>query len=320
MVEAVIGVELGAAWIPPLRRRAATDGPIKWPTVAAFVMSGTGEEARAARAGLGAQQIIVTDPMHEARRLDLHFAERGLLTTPTSALLFPRREAGVETPTAATQVIRRHLFNTTLRDSGLGTLCDLLAQADSGSQDGDIAGRGIPAAAFLAPIAASLRGSLNKAAKLASKSTALASPLLDPERHRARRRPGGEDLVFAPPQLVHVEAQRALTIVADQRLVVDQGHQDITQLTEQLRDMAEVHSGEPFLDDRAAPFEALRQQRTEGASARGYVRADSDARQLRLQIADVAAGWARTIAREQGYAALVATFRCVVYNGRILMP
>ena len=82
--------------------------------------------------------------------------------------------------------------------------------------------------------------------------------------------------------------------------------------------MAEVHAGEPFFEDREAAFESLRQQRLEGASPRGYVRSDTDAKQQRLQLADVAAGWARTIIRAQGYDALVTTFRCVIYNGQIL--
>lgn len=320
MVEAVVGVDLGAAWIPPLLRQAAVDGPMKWPQVAAFVTSGFGEEARAARAGLGAQQIIVTDPMHEARRLDLYFEERGLLAEPACMALFAKGAArrGQLAAGSHTEQIRRFLFDATLWQSGLGTLCDLLSQVDSLWPDGDITRRRIPAGAYLAPIAESLGGSLNKAAKLASKTTALASPLLDPDRQPARRHQSGEGAVFLHPDLVQIAAQKALTVVADQRLVVDQGHSDITRLTQQMRDMAEVHAGEPFFEDRQAALETLRQQRRDGASARGYVRSDTDARQQRLQLADVAAGWARTVIRGRGYETLVTTFRCVIYNGRIL--
>lgn len=200
----------------------------------------------------------------------------------------------------------------------MGTLCGLLAQADSRGWDGDIAGRGPSSREYLSPIAGRLGGSLNKAAKLASKTTALASALLDPDRRPSRRVASGEDAVFDRFELGHVIAQRALTVVAEQRLVVDQGHQDITRLTQQLRDMAEVHAAEDFFDDRAAAFDTLEQRRREGAAVRGYARPDTDLRQLRLQLPDVAAGWARTIFRTCGYEVLATTFRCVIYNGRIL--
>lgn len=320
VVEAVIGVDMGAAWIPPLLRQAAPSGPMKWPQVAAFIMHGSGEEARAARAGLSAQQIIVTDPMREARRMDLALAERGPLAEPACVALFahgPTRQ-GPTLASVRTESLRDFLFNATLGQSGLGTLCDLFAQADRDALDGDIAGISNPSSAYLAPIAGSLNGSLNKAAKLASKTTALVSPLLDPDRRGTPRSSRGEDAAFSFPELAHIEARNALAVVADQRLVVDQGHQNITGLTQQLRDMAEVHAGEPFFEDRAAALETLRQQRREGASSRGYVRSDTDVRQRRLQLADVAAGWARTVIREDGYEALVTTFRCVIYNGRIL--
>ena len=320
VVEAVVGVELGASWIPPLQRQSAPDGPMKWPQVAAFVLEGTGEEARAARTGLGAQQIIVTDPMREARRLDLYLAEQGVLVEPASIALFAKPRAGAPDPMAEhrTMWIRGYLFDITLEQSGAGTLCGLMAQADSHGRDGDIAGRGASSRAYLSPIAHRLGGSLNKAAKLASKTTALVSPLLDPDRRPSRRLAEGEDTVFEGLEMGHVIAQRALTIVAEQRLVVDQGHQDITRLTQQLRDMAEVHAADDFFEEREAAFDTLQHQRREGTAARGYVRPDTDARQLRLQLADVAAGWARTIIRTQGYDALCTTFRCVFYNGRIL--
>ncbi|MEP6622447.1 MAG: hypothetical protein ABJE47_24195 [bacterium] len=78
-------------------------------------------------------------------------------------------------------------------------------------------------------------------------------------------------------------SQDPLGVVAERRLVVDKGHEDITDPTARLPDLAEVHSSLYF--DRNQAFDALHDAREEGqVSGRGYVRAGDDRRDLLLQI------------------------------------
>lgn len=303
-----------------LRQRGPTVGPMKWQHVADFVLNGRCEDARRVRAGLAAQSIIVTDPMHRVRQLDLELARRGPVGILPSAMLFTKAvRVGRPRDVYARQMslgLRQYVFDRTLRASGLGVVCGLMADANDYSLDGDVRGRHTDPTPFIDPLAQTLGTSITKAAKLASKATVLATPLLDPDSARPRVGIRGRDSVFE--EFTHRRAQRALALVADHRLVVDQGHQDITTLTQRLRDMAEVHATEYFPEDRQAAFNALQHHRDEVGRGRGYVRADSDTRQIRLQIADVAAGWARTVLGGRGVAVLADTFRCVLYNGVVL--
>ncbi len=191
--------------------------------------------------------------------------------------------------------------------------------------DGDVRGVSRRSADLRAAVAGDLAQSITKAAKLASKVTVLTAPLLDPDgRHAAE----GRGLVggrgdwrserFDPYGAL--ASQEALGVAADRRLIVDAGHDDITALTAKVRDLAEVYARDRFFDDREAAIAALQQQRDgeAGEGERGFVRAEDDRSDVRLQVADVAAGWARTLLAGGGYHALVVTFRCVLHNGRPL--
>lgn len=331
VVEAVVGADLSAAWIAPLRRAAGNANPMKWDDVTSFVMHGTGSESIAARNGLAAQVLIVTDPFRTVRRLDLAANAEGRLGIPYAAFLFggnsvrgTKHLAGAPGP-ALGGALRRLVLENTLDSSGLGLLCERIAQADSREVDGDPRRRGAARSALMASVSGQLGGSLNKAAKLASKATALTAPIIDPDH------PGGDRVrrqaeVFAEAgswgTFDWLVAQEALGVVAERRLVVDRGHQDITNLTARLRDMAEVHAQGPDFD-RAQAFEALRDERAQAAhEGRGYVRAGDDRRHLQLQVADVVAGWGRTIIADprRGYRELARIFRCVLYNGAQLTP
>ena len=54
------------------------------------------------------------------------------------------------------------------------------------------------------------------------------------------------------------------------------------------------------------------------AARQGYVVDSDDRQEYALQLADMAAGWARQIAATQGILAAVLTFPLVLYNGRRL--
>lgn len=212
--------------------------------------------------------------------------------------------------------VRRYVLESTLDSSGLGLLCDHIASAESHDLDGNVHRRGLRGT-LMDAMAGEVGGSLNKAAKLASKATALAVPIIDPDHpggDRVRRRTEAYAEVSRWGSLDHLVSQEALGVVAERRMVVDQGHQDITDLTARLRDMAEVHS-QGLYYDREQAFEALREAREAHFEGRGFVRAGDDRRELLLQVADVAAGWARTIIVSRGYRELVNIFRCVLYNG-----
>jgi len=325
VVEAAVGADLGAPWIAPLRRHVPSHRAMKWQDVEGFVCTGEGVEAAAARAGLSSQLVIVTDPMHSVRRLDLFAADQGGRVAPLAPLLFWKAKHGTDAvidveKARRASILRRIVFDDVLKNSGLGTLCNTLAEAENRTVDGNVMRDRRTGEEFLAPVARQLKGSITNAAKLASKTTILAAPLLEAsgeERHLVKMfGEGFGGSIYAG--LEHVVATRKLGVVADRRMIVDEGHDDITRLTATMRDIAEVHCLDPYFDDRNAAFESLKRQREESRFPRGFVVAENDERELRLQIADIVAGWARTVIERQGFASLAATFKCVLYGNRVL--
>ena len=324
VVESVIGASLGAPWIATLRALARGASPMKWNHVKDAILTGFGLDVSSVRDGLAAQVVVVTDPMATARTIDLATATGRPHFFPLGVLLFARKQGARERPSLPPEIarmvdfMRRGTFDDILEGSGLGRLCDHMSQADARDSAGEAAFGWRSRNRMLESFASSLGGSLNKAAKFASKATVLAVPILDPE-HPAyvaiERR--FEELagVMRFGGYAGEMAQQALTLVANRRLVVDAGHRDITDLTAKLRDIVELHAKGPWFNDAQQAIDAFTDDHAESPAARGFVRPGDDRQELRLQVADVAAGWAGTLIEQHGYRGLASVFRCVLYNG-----
>lgn len=323
VVEAVIVAGPAAGWVPLLRSRGPAVRPMKWGDVALFVTRGRGSESVAVRTGLAGQVIVVTDPMHLVRGVDLLSAERG--STPPISLMTllraPRCLPSAHPAVVFATTLHEALVHDTASTSGIGRLAEDVAALEAGDV---VSGsfRGTVHTDIVARTLAPLKGSLTKTAKLASKATTLIVPLLDSEHPgHPRLHPADEGSVYrfaAPDRFL---AKRSLDAVAGRRLVVDRGHNDIINQTANLRELAEIYASDPYSVDNERAREALMRLTRKGTaapggSAKGYVRPGDDVESVQLQLADVAAGWARTIIEETGYAALVDTFRLVIYNGR----
>lgn len=328
MFEGVIGADLGAPWIGALRERGPDPGPMKWDHVREFVLSGTAVAADAVREGLGGQALIVTDPMRHARSVDLSMATAGLHATPLANLIFldsrPTREGDGPAMAGLRQIsnrVREYIFGEVVRTSGLGRIAGYLADSQRSGIEYGYASGPASQSGLIAPVTASLNGGLNKVVKLASKATALALPVTDPDHAghaRVYERLSSYVEVCRYGLPADKVAQASLAIIAERRMVVDGGHEDIVKLTEQLRDMAEVFAEGPYFD-RARAFGDLAERRSaDAASRRGFVRSGDDVRELRLQIADVLAGFGREIVACHGYVELHRRVRKVVYNGQVL--
>ncbi len=328
MFEGVIGADLEASWIGGLRERAPDPGPMKWDHVKEFVLSGTGGAADAVREGLGGQALIVTDPMRHARSVDLSMATAGLHATPLADLIFldcrPTREVDRRAMVGLRQIsdrARAYIFDEVVRASGLGRIAGYLADSQRSAVEYGYASGPASRSGLIAPVTASLKGGLNKVVKLASKATALALPVTDPDHAghtRVYERLSSYVEVYRYGLPADKVAQASLSIIAERRMVVDGGHDDIVKLTGQIRDMAEVFAEGPYFD-RARAFGDLAERRsTDAASRRGFVRSGDDVRELRLQVADVLAGFGREIVARHGYGELHRRVRKVIYNGQAL--
>jgi hypothetical protein len=153
-------------------------------------------------------------------------------------------------------------------------------------------------------------GSISAAVRLATTANALTAPLVDPDApYRNSLRASSPLFTMSrwsdPATFV---ANAALSEIARRRLIIDEGHSDASAI-ESVRRAAEAS-----LRARAYDQAWLSELTIE----KGFVKEASDERILSLQVADVAAGLARTILAAEGYRGLVGEFRCVIYNDRVL--
>lgn len=315
VVEASVSSPLNSPWIATLRRASRGPGPTKWrdQSVAAYVQDAVGVDADAVRAGLGAQLLVVTDPMADIRRSDLEAANSERWFAPLSYFLFWHGQAGDDEPGRIVRAyrddIRRFVISGLVHDSGIGFVLRHVRVARR--FDGSVCTGGV-----IRDIQRQVPRDLNKAAQFASKASVLAAHMLNPtsgEGARIRERHSAwlERSMWGGPNPEH--SRDLLAAIAQRRLVLDGGHDDIIALTARLREVAEAHS-DPFGFDQATAIGSLDELRAD-SGAHGFVRPGDDARELRLQVADVAAGWARTIIAARGFHALFNSFGYVLYNG-----
>lgn len=149
-----------------------------------------------------------------------------------------------------------------------------------------------------------LGGSLKKISLLAAKTSTLMAHEEEPEaRHElfASVAPPVASLRYASGDGLLNRAR--LEALASRRVVFDQGQTDVVNVVADLHRQAgeRIQLYAPYLGLRIPPD--------------GYVRSGDDREEMRLQIADVAAGWARDVLRTRGLFEVGMTFRLVLYNG-----
>ena len=313
-VSALVSLEFTAPWVGALIRAAGGQNPIKWAAVEKAVAVDRDESARSIREGLRSQIVIVTDAMESVREIDMRAGPQyGLVLS-----LALDRTSSLGVGPGGGQVkkaLHGMVLSQLVEFSGIGKLADHIAKAYSGDIDG--AGRmsgGRYREQFIQTVREGLGGSIRLATQLATGASSLAAPLMDGDSSFNRfatseRARSYETMRWSTPDPSLSRA--ALRTVGARRLILDDGHRDSTTMVEGLRKMASIHASASDWDlDGLGDIE-----RPEVSD--GYVREQSDIYILSLQVADVAAGWARTLLAK-GYCNLCNEFRCVIYNGREL--
>lgn len=260
-------------------------------------MEGVGSEPQLVRDGLQAQTVVLTDAHETARSVDLSVFIQGA-RIPVATMLLMRKWSGV--PAADLDQhhhkLRRWLLRDVLERSGVGTLNALADQARSREFDGMAAGRrrGLD---FVGLVIEELDGKISRIRNLACQATALAARHLDPE---ARGNSAGRLMAAMRFMggLPWFDAQDRLLELSGQRIAFDRDDPGVTAAVERLRRLA--HAAADDWGDEPD---------------RGGVRAVDDADYIRVQVADVVCGWARTVVYQYGLVELVRRFRLVLYNG-----
>ncbi len=291
MVQAALTCALDAKWVRILRSVAKEKYPIKWNNVMAFVLTGRGSEASAVRDGLSEAIIVVTDALQIYREVDLAMLDR----RGSISLLSP----GWQT-TPVTRSIRAKLDKYVARDlldgSGYGSAKRLLRTP--------LPGEGYRASLRRIRPDKEIEQdrSLRQAVHLATSATTLMAHEHDPDaRFLDELRSDPTVCRFGDPYAEWRDRLR-LEALAARRIVFDEGHADVVRAVSALREQAEqrVDEGMVLLS---------------GRSLGGFVGEGCDQRELRLQLADIAAGWASEILHTFDFARLHATFRVVIFNG-----
>jgi hypothetical protein len=321
VIDAEVSTDLGAPWIATLQRVARGADTLKCRAVSDYVRTAVSQEATLLRDGLLTQTLVITDPLEVVRRIDLNV---GTVPGGLMGTLLAARPADSRPETAAlASALRDWMLDRTVDNSGAGHVANLIDAAESIEIDGDVKRRCRTGNSLREYLTNELAGSLTHATLLASKSTVLLAPVLDPEHPRHPRIEHwaagfaevclGDSDPFAP--------RRTLVAVAGRRLLMDRGHENVRDLTAHVRHQAEWFSHPSWLrwDPAAdADDEADADAGRIPYRAPGYVRSADDKQVLGLQVADVAAGYARWIAENRGFRELQRAARTLLYNGRPL--
>jgi hypothetical protein len=297
-IQAVIGADLGAPWVGKLYAAApAAVRPVKWQHVRHFVTEGIGSEPQIVRDGLQAQTVVLTDAHEMARSVDLSVSLMGT-RIPIATMLLMRKWCGVP----ATELERHYrkfrewLLRDMLERSGVGILNSLTNQAMSFELDTMAVDRNLRLD-LSSEMMEEFGRKVGRISKLACQATALTARYLDPQNrgysdHRLMAAERfSEDLPW-------FDAQDRLRELAEQQIAFDRDDTVITAAVERLRRVAYAAAD-------------LWGQELD----RGSVRAVDDADYIRVQLADVVCGWARTLVYQHGLVELVRRFRLVLYNG-----
>lgn len=266
---------------------------MKWKHVEHYVIEGFGLEPQMVREGLQSQTVVLTDAHETARSLDLSVSIQGA-PLPVATMLLMRKWSGV--PGADLGQLRGWLLRDVLDRSGVGTLSSLVREAMSRDWDGLTAGRR-RGPDFTKSVIEELDGKISRISKLACQATALAARYLDPEN----RGESADQLMAAmrfSAGLPWFYAQDRLLELSGQQVAFDRDDPGVTAAVERLRRLAHVAADEWGIEPDL-----------------GGVRAVDDADYIRVQVADVVCGWARTVVYQHGLVELVRRFRLVLYNG-----
>lgn len=297
VVEASYMGDMDAAFVHHLRAAARDAHPMKWADVLPLVLCGTGSEAMAVRDGLSTATIVIVDPRPFLHELDLS-------VLGTSGV--PPVSCWYDVPGLAPlrRQVDRWLSEDLIARSGAGRVLDLLCGpmdlVDLGDEDAYATDYS------LENILERLGKSTMKALRFAAKSTTLVAYEDDPATRmelEAGARAAAATLRYVSPRAWM--ARRRLELLAGRRLVFDRGQDDVVKLVAQLQRDGQARR------DLYAPYLAMR-------GGRGYVTTADDRDELRLQIADVAAGWATDMLASRGLLAVGRTFALVLYNGKRL--
>jgi hypothetical protein len=277
---------------------------MKWKDVKSGLANPTDESARAIRTGLSKQLIVVTDPMEHVRGVDAFHGGPATL----SRLLDRSQPYGNETRRVLiARGFTKSLSEVLFHSSGVGQIAAHVHGALSLERDGMIRGHADYSSSLIDSAVTAAKGSLTAATRIASSATSLSATLIDPDSayHSRRAKSFESYLRYADPD--GFSSRIALKEIARRKLVLDEGHGEAS-IVESFRQMAAV----TLAMDEFEEWES-----SEDNQDVGFVRDDSDNRVLSLQVADVAAGWARSVLSD-GYEALTSVFRVVLYNGREL--
>lgn len=305
-----------APWVAELLRASGGAAPMKWRHVSAYITQGAGAGPDLVRQGLASQVIVVTDVMAFAREFDLSFrTERGpRVVVGLLMLAGPVVLSGNPEQDGLVGRLRTLAAAEALERSGVGAIDRLRRQALSNDLLGELPGSTEFKGLDPHSLARRVGGSLAHAAKLASQSTVLIAHELAGAGREDQQQPSVPDAeatadapddfafenLYDPRAFYDGSARRRLRRIGAVRAIVDAGEEHVTVVVDSVRAAAAA----------VAPGR--------GGEELGYVRVGTDLQYLRLQIADVAAGYARTLLSEQGAAGLVKQFRTVLYKGKML--
>jgi hypothetical protein len=183
-----------------------------------------------------------------------------------------------------------------LSASGVGRVEEILGMSGG-------AGAAVASGTTVKQVLEQLKGVASKVHQIATKATTFTAYEHEEDWLAVRLQTIEKRRMFFDPRARYADWH--LEELAGRRVVFDGGHSDITDRIEQLRAVASKHlATQPMYGILAA--------------RQGYVVDSDDRQEYALQLADMAAGWARQIAATQRILAAVLTFPLVVYNGRRL--
>lgn len=280
------------AWVGHLHAAARGANPIKWQDVQ-DVLTSSSADAAGIRDGLATAVIVIVDPMAFLRRVDFEWAGSGRL--PPFAVWYDVPELR-----ALRRRLERWAADGVIATSGVSRivwlLTDSLGLVDLGDGDGH--------SQFSPEVLRDrLGGGLLQATRLAASATTAIAYEDDPDG----RRIVGQRLAALASITRYVGddflTRARLEAFADRQVVFDQGHEDV------IRVVTDLHHKVLERHARYAPYLGLE------PTARGYITTADDRQRLRLQIADVAAGYARDVLATYGHRETVKRFRLVLFNG-----
>ncbi|MBL8988050.1 MAG: hypothetical protein JNJ80_17395 [Gemmatimonadetes bacterium] len=293
-VRAVIGRDLDRPWIHDLERLARSRGQMKWETVAGPVLTGTSSELARIREGLQTAAIIIADPAASFRRIDIDLARENRTSPLLVRLLAGTAKTASPSLVRLGRQLREWASERMLDTSVIGEIERLVHEAEF------MPIRRLDGLTISAPLGDSLRRSVvNQLGVNLSKITKFAgsSQILRLGGFRDAEPGSDADVVWARPQ-----ALRTLDRLGSARIIFDNGESDVTQAVETLRySVASVA--------RTLSYGRI-------LESGGFIREMDDRAEVRLRVADIAAGFAKAVIGAGGLRAASARFPLMVLNGR----